>query len=80
MFQEKLIILYMREKQMFIYSVVSIQWWKQYYRKKIILWCTSLEGREGEEREGEGRELPQIYQPNGSLDVYYHKPNESITF
>lgn len=80
MFQEKLIILYMREKQMFIYSVVSIQWWKQYYRKKIILWCTSLEGREGEERGGEGRELPQIYQPNGSLDVYYHKPNESITF
>ena len=80
MLQVKLIILYMREKQMFIYSAVSIQWWKQYYRKKIILWCTSLEGREGEESGGEGRELPQIYQPNGSLDVYYHKPNESITF
>lgn len=52
MLQVKLIILYMRERQMFIYSAVSIQWWKQYYRKKIILWCTSLEGREGEERGG----------------------------
>lgn len=53
---------------------------KAVLEKKITLWCTSLEGREGEERGGERRGLPQIYQPNGSLDVYYHKPNESITF
>lgn len=56
MFQEKLIILYMREKQMFIYSVVSIQWWKQYYRKKnyLVVHQPGGEGRGREGRWGEG--------------------------
>ena len=56
MFQEKLIILYMREKQMFISSVVSIQWWKQYYRKKnyLVVHQPGGEGRGREGRWGEG--------------------------
>ena len=80
MLHAKLIILYVRGKQTFIYSAVS---YESSTIKKFILCCTSLGGGEGrgkEGRGGEGRELPQTYQPSGSLDVYYHKPNESITF
>ena len=54
MFQEKLIILYMREKQMFIYSVVSIQWWKQYYRKKKLS-CGAPAWRGGKGKRGKVR-------------------------